>query len=66
MTHTITLIPGDGIGPEVTEAVVRILKASGVSIVHIGETALDALPLLRHVRAGGLVALQIDRAVGRL
>jgi isocitrate dehydrogenase (NAD+) len=32
MTHTITLIPGDGIGPEVTEAVVRILKASGVDI----------------------------------
>jgi isocitrate dehydrogenase (NAD+) len=32
MTHTITLIPGDGIGPEVTEAVVRILSASGVSI----------------------------------
>jgi isocitrate dehydrogenase (NAD+) len=32
MTHTITLIPGDGIGPEVTEAVVRILTAAGVSI----------------------------------
>jgi isocitrate dehydrogenase (NAD+) len=32
MTHTITLIPGDGIGPEVTEAVVRILKTAGVSI----------------------------------
>jgi isocitrate dehydrogenase (NAD+) len=32
MTHTITLIPGDGIGPEVTEAVVRVLKASGASI----------------------------------
>ena len=32
MTHTITLIPGDGIGPEVTEAVLRILNASGVSI----------------------------------
>ena len=30
--HRITLIPGDGIGPEVTEAVVRILNASGVSI----------------------------------
>ncbi len=28
-THTITLIPGDGIGPEVTDAVVRILEASG-------------------------------------
>jgi isocitrate dehydrogenase (NAD+) len=33
MTHTITLIPGDGIGPEVTDAVVRILGATGVSIV---------------------------------
>jgi isocitrate dehydrogenase (NAD+) len=32
MTHTITLIPGDGIGPEVTEAVLRILIAAGVSI----------------------------------
>jgi isocitrate dehydrogenase (NAD+) len=32
MAHTITLIPGDGIGPEVTEAVLRILDASGVSI----------------------------------
>ncbi|HLQ50980.1 MAG TPA: isocitrate dehydrogenase (NAD(+)) [Terriglobales bacterium] len=28
--HTITLIPGDGIGPEVTHAVVRILEATGV------------------------------------
>jgi isocitrate dehydrogenase (NAD+) len=32
MSHRITLIPGDGIGPEVTEAVVRILMASGVDI----------------------------------
>ncbi len=32
MPYTITLIPGDGIGPEVTDAVVRILEASGVSI----------------------------------
>jgi isocitrate dehydrogenase (NAD+) len=32
MTHTITLVPGDGIGPEVTEAVLRILNAAGVSI----------------------------------
>ena len=32
MTHAITLIPGDGIGPEVTEAVLRILQVSGVAI----------------------------------
>ena len=30
MTHRVTLIPGDGIGPEVTDAVVRILEATGV------------------------------------
>jgi isocitrate dehydrogenase (NAD+) len=30
--HTITLIPGDGIGPEVTDAVVRVVAASGVSV----------------------------------
>ena len=32
MTHTITLIPGDGIGPEVSEAVVRIFKVAGLEI----------------------------------
>jgi isocitrate dehydrogenase (NAD+) len=32
MPHRITLIPGDGIGPEVTDAVVAVLKASGVDI----------------------------------
>ncbi|MEP7118419.1 MAG: isocitrate/isopropylmalate family dehydrogenase, partial [Acidobacteriota bacterium] len=31
MTHTITLIPGDGIGPEVTRAVVQVLEAGGLS-----------------------------------
>src|ERR1700751_6360569 len=30
MAHRVTLIPGDGIGPEVTKAVVRILEATGV------------------------------------
>jgi len=29
-THKVTLIPGDGIGPEVTQAVVRILEATGI------------------------------------
>jgi isocitrate dehydrogenase (NAD+) len=32
MAHTITLIPGDGIGPEVSSAVVRIIEATGVQI----------------------------------
>src|SRR3954452_2376850 len=30
--HAITLIPGDGIGPEVAASVVRIIEASGVEV----------------------------------
>ncbi len=30
--HTITLIPGDGIGPEIVAATVRVIEASGVDI----------------------------------
>jgi isocitrate dehydrogenase (NAD+) len=32
MSHVITLIPGDGIGPEVTAAVVRVIAAASVDI----------------------------------
>ena len=32
MTQLVTLIPGDGIGPEVTEAVVRIFKVAKVDV----------------------------------
>jgi isocitrate dehydrogenase (NAD+) len=45
MRHRITLIPGDGIGPEVASAVVRIIEASGVDVeweTHVaGQQALD-------------------------
>jgi isocitrate dehydrogenase (NAD+) len=32
MSHEITLIPGDGIGPEVTEAAVRAVEATGIAV----------------------------------
>ncbi len=32
MAYTVTLIPGDGIGPEITECAVKCVEASGVSI----------------------------------
>src|SRR3989304_2310893 len=32
MTYTITLIPGDGTGPEIAEATRRVLEATGVPI----------------------------------
>ena len=45
MKHTITLIPGDGIGPEIVAATVRIIEATGVEIeweTHIiGAQALE-------------------------
>src|SRR5215475_2607255 len=45
MKHTITLIPGDGIGPEVASSVVRIIEASGVDIAwethYAGAQALE-------------------------
>ncbi|HEX8137304.1 MAG TPA: isocitrate dehydrogenase (NAD(+)) [Pyrinomonadaceae bacterium] len=43
--HTITLIPGDGIGPEVSAAVVRIIEATGAQIAwethYAGAQALE-------------------------
>lgn len=37
--HNITLIKGDGIGPKITDAVVKIIKAAGVDIVWDIQTA---------------------------
>ena len=46
MSHRIALIPGDGIGPEVTSAAQRVIEAAGVKvvwqIVQAGQSALDA------------------------
>src|SRR4030042_5785009 len=45
MAYDITLIPGDGIGPEVTEAAKRVLEATGVTfhwdLAYAGGTAQD-------------------------
>ena len=46
MAHKITLLPGDGIGPEVTQAAVRAVEATGVDIkwesMLAGAPALEA------------------------
>ena len=45
MAHNITLIPGDGIGPEVTGATKRVLEATGVAfhweMAYAGADVLD-------------------------
>ena len=45
MAHRVTLIPGDGVGPEVTEAVRKVLEATGVQfhwdVVVAGAQAIE-------------------------
>jgi isocitrate dehydrogenase (NAD+) len=65
MTHRITLIPGDGIGPEVTEATIRVLEATGCRFEwdrhdEVGTAAVERLgtplpdSILDAVRATGV------------
>jgi isocitrate dehydrogenase (NAD+) len=55
MVHRVTLIPGDGIGPELAEATRRVLDASGVAfeweVVEAGEAVMaeHGTPLPDHV-----------------
>lgn len=48
MNHTITLIPGDGIGPDVSHAVKQILDAAGVNITW------DEIPARAEIERRGL------------
>lgn len=64
MKHIVTLIPGDGVGPEVIDAARRCLEATGVQFewetINAGETALkkegSLLPdrLLESIRKNGV------------
>jgi isocitrate dehydrogenase (NAD+) len=48
MSQTITVIPGDGIGPEVTDATITVLKAAGADLEY-------------DMQQAGLIALQEQR-----
>ena len=65
MAHTITLIPGDGIGPELAAATTRVLDATGIGFewepVEAGEAAIakygtplpdDVLESVRRTKVG--------------
>ena len=56
MSHTVTLLPGDGIGPEVVDAAVTVLEATGVRFdwerhEAVGEAAIEKFgdPLPEHI-----------------
>jgi isocitrate dehydrogenase (NAD+) len=45
VAHTVTLIPGDGVGPEISEATRRVLEATGVEFDwEIGHAGADVIP----------------------
>jgi isocitrate dehydrogenase (NAD+) len=50
MSYAVTLIPGDGTGPEITEATRRVLEATGV-------------PFTWHVQEAGLVVLEREGSI---
>src|SRR5579862_4116881 len=61
MTHKITLLPGDGIGPEVANAATQIVEASGVSV----EWEVFAAPLEDGKRVGEFPREQAVESVRR-
>ena len=61
MAHTITLIPGDGIGPEVTQAVLRIFAAAGLQI----EWERHDAGVLAHKRHGVTLPAELLASIKR-
>src|SRR6201984_68597 len=62
MRHKVTLLPGEGIGPEVSTAVRRILEAAGVKI---DWEEIDARAAAGSPEAGGVVNLKAIESVRR-
>ena len=48
MAHKIVLIPGDGIGPEITDATLEVLSSTGGPIVWV----LEEKTFMRAIEAG--------------
>jgi len=61
LKHTITLIPGDGTGPEIVEAARRVLEATGVEfqweVINAGATALE--------KEGSLLPERLLESIGK-
>jgi isocitrate/isopropylmalate dehydrogenase len=74
MTYRVTLIPGDGIGPEITAATLQVLDATGVkfawdqqapagvAVERRGETGTD--PVIESIRTTGVAMDAAERVKG--
>ena len=63
MTHRVTLIPGDGIGPELAEATRRVLEATGIEFEWEYQEAGEAM-IAEH--GTPLPEAVLDRAARRI
>jgi isocitrate dehydrogenase (NAD+) len=61
MTHRITLLPGDGIGPEVAEVARQVIEAAGVSV----EWEIFSAPLENGKRVGEFPRAQAVKSMRR-
>ncbi|MGE3163552.1 MAG: isocitrate/isopropylmalate dehydrogenase family protein [Planctomycetota bacterium] len=61
MSRTITLIPGDGIGPEISAAMMRVVDATGVGIEwDVQQAGLSALE-----KTGQLMSARVKQSIRR-
>jgi isocitrate dehydrogenase (NAD+) len=69
MTYRVTLIPGDGIGPEVTSAARRVIDSTGVSlrweVVHVSADAPLDVPLASIASSGVALKGPVSTPVGK-
>ncbi|HZP25658.1 MAG TPA: isocitrate/isopropylmalate dehydrogenase family protein [Dehalococcoidia bacterium] len=61
MAHRVTLIPGDGTGPEISEATVRVIEATGVDI----EWEVKEAGLAAHEKYGNVLPDDVLESVRR-
>ena len=72
MAHDVVLIPGDGIGPEITQAMRRVVEAAGVQInwnvQEAGAGVMDEFgtPLPQHVLDAVAVAFSCNDLTSQL
>ena len=66
MPYAVTLIPGDGTGPEITEATRRVLEATGVEFDwHVHQAGLAVLDKYGTVLPEEVIASIRETKVGR-
>src|ERR671918_3346 len=62
MAHRVTLIPGDGIGPELAEATRRVLDAAGIEYM-VGRDAAESIKVITRAASERIAHFAFEYAV---